>query len=207
MSWTTPRTWSTGEVVTAALMNTHVRDNDVCGMERGTSLPVSPQDGQLYCYTADATNGIEWLLKYHASDPTSFKWHFIGGCSLRATGSAVAETRNNSSYGALTTACQITVPLGGDFDISVTATSLGTTNTTGVAYSSYAVGASAATDADALILTHAVSANYLTQSATKVSRKTGVAASTVIAMQHRNTGSVNASYTDRVLTVVPIRVG
>lgn len=27
MAWTTPRTWSSGETVTAALMNTHVRDN------------------------------------------------------------------------------------------------------------------------------------------------------------------------------------
>lgn len=27
MAWTTPRTWSTNELVTAALMNTHVRDN------------------------------------------------------------------------------------------------------------------------------------------------------------------------------------
>ena len=27
MAWTTPRTWTTGEMVTAALMNTHVRDN------------------------------------------------------------------------------------------------------------------------------------------------------------------------------------
>lgn len=27
MSWTTPRTWVSGELVTASLMNTHVRDN------------------------------------------------------------------------------------------------------------------------------------------------------------------------------------
>jgi hypothetical protein len=27
MAWTAPRTWTTGEVVTAAIMNTHVRDN------------------------------------------------------------------------------------------------------------------------------------------------------------------------------------
>ena len=27
MAWTSPRTWTTGELVTAALMNTHVRDN------------------------------------------------------------------------------------------------------------------------------------------------------------------------------------
>lgn len=29
MAWTTPRTWTTSEVVTAAMMNTHVRDNEV----------------------------------------------------------------------------------------------------------------------------------------------------------------------------------
>ncbi len=28
MAWTTPRTWVTGELVTAAIMNTHVRDNE-----------------------------------------------------------------------------------------------------------------------------------------------------------------------------------
>lgn len=27
MAWTTPRTWATSEIVTAAMMNTHVRDN------------------------------------------------------------------------------------------------------------------------------------------------------------------------------------
>lgn len=27
MAWTAPRTWTTGELVTAAIMNTHVRDN------------------------------------------------------------------------------------------------------------------------------------------------------------------------------------
>jgi hypothetical protein len=29
MAWTAPRTWVTGEVVTAALLNTHVRDNQI----------------------------------------------------------------------------------------------------------------------------------------------------------------------------------
>ena len=27
MAWSSPRTWTTGEIVTAALMNTHLRDN------------------------------------------------------------------------------------------------------------------------------------------------------------------------------------
>ena len=29
MAWTAPRTWTTGEVVTASIMNTHVRDNQL----------------------------------------------------------------------------------------------------------------------------------------------------------------------------------
>ena len=36
MSWTAPRTWVTGEVVTAALLNTHVRDN-LIDLDRRTS--------------------------------------------------------------------------------------------------------------------------------------------------------------------------
>lgn len=29
MAWTAPRTWATGETITAALLNTHVRDNEL----------------------------------------------------------------------------------------------------------------------------------------------------------------------------------
>lgn len=36
MSWTAPRTWVTGEVVTAALLNTHIRDNQI-DLDRRTS--------------------------------------------------------------------------------------------------------------------------------------------------------------------------
>ncbi|MGH7206831.1 MAG: hypothetical protein ACREI2_11550, partial [Nitrospiraceae bacterium] len=29
MAWTNPKTWSIGELVTAAMLNTHVRDNEL----------------------------------------------------------------------------------------------------------------------------------------------------------------------------------
>lgn len=35
MAWTAPRTWTTGELVTAAIMNTHVRDNELFLVARG----------------------------------------------------------------------------------------------------------------------------------------------------------------------------
>jgi hypothetical protein len=41
MAWTTPRTWVAGEVVTAAVMNTHVRDNlKALGDSPTTFVPV-----------------------------------------------------------------------------------------------------------------------------------------------------------------------
>ena len=36
MAWTAPRTWVTGEIVTAAIMNSHVRDNQT-DLDRRTS--------------------------------------------------------------------------------------------------------------------------------------------------------------------------
>ena len=48
MAWTTPRTWVDGEVVTASIMNTHIRDNlnelrapRTCRVYRSTSLTVT----------------------------------------------------------------------------------------------------------------------------------------------------------------------
>jgi hypothetical protein len=48
MAWTAPRTWVTAELVTAALMNTHVRDNlkelyHLIGSFGGSDYSVSPE--------------------------------------------------------------------------------------------------------------------------------------------------------------------
>lgn len=40
MSWTTPRTWTTGELVTAAIMNAHVRDNQTTLNPAGVSFMI-----------------------------------------------------------------------------------------------------------------------------------------------------------------------
>ncbi len=38
MAWTTPRTWVTGELVTAAMLNAHVRDNFNVVREGGLAI-------------------------------------------------------------------------------------------------------------------------------------------------------------------------
>lgn len=58
MAWTAPRTWVTGEIVTAAMLNVHVRDNTI-DLDRRTS-PIAAYSGPLSEVTSvsfvDVTN-------------------------------------------------------------------------------------------------------------------------------------------------------
>jgi hypothetical protein len=56
MSWVAPRTWTTGEIVTAAVMNTHVRDNFL-----QTAPAVASAAGDIF--VATAANAIKALTK------------------------------------------------------------------------------------------------------------------------------------------------
>lgn len=47
----------------------------------GTNPPASPADGDLWCFPADTTNGVEWLFRYRSAAGT-FKWEFVGGPPL-----------------------------------------------------------------------------------------------------------------------------
>ena len=54
-TWTAPRTWVTNEVVNAALMNTHVRDNFLSGVPAGAVM--------YYATSASAPSGyVEYAL-------------------------------------------------------------------------------------------------------------------------------------------------
>lgn len=62
MAWTTPRTWATNELVTAALMNTHVRDNlKHYGDTRYLPIPLNSayyDSGTMSGFLASATIGV-----------------------------------------------------------------------------------------------------------------------------------------------------
>lgn len=77
MAWTTPRTWTTGELVTAAIMNTHVRDNfnttpaalvtalgdltPATGTSAMARLGVGANNSKLFADSA-CTVGMRWQL-------------------------------------------------------------------------------------------------------------------------------------------------
>ena len=58
MAWTTPRTWVTGELVTAALMNTHLKDN------LNAIVPVGPDGWTSYTPTLTQSATVTKTVTY-----------------------------------------------------------------------------------------------------------------------------------------------
>lgn len=98
MGWTNPRTWVTNEVVTAAIMNAHVRDNlnAINGFVRKSadesvaSSTVLQNDDHLFLpLAANGTFVVEGLLVYNgqtfAAGPGDLKvdWTLPAGATMR----------------------------------------------------------------------------------------------------------------------------
>jgi hypothetical protein len=150
--------------------------------------------------------GAVWHLRYRAASSSAYKWEFVGGGDLIA-GVATSESTTSATYTDLATVGPvITLPLAGDYKIATTATVVNSSAGSGGAVSFSVSGAAAntATDADSIRIT-TVSVTVLQASSVSVS-KTGLTAAAVT-MRYRLTVSGTATFTSRVLTAVPIRVG
>lgn len=113
MTWTAPRTWVAGEVVTAAELNTHVRD-DLLAVNPTPSAtpPASPVDGDHWIYDGGA---YYWHFLHDSSDGT-YPWKFIGGPPLANWS---ATSRNTVGGSALPWADPlVTVPRSGVYDLT-----------------------------------------------------------------------------------------
>ena len=150
--------------------------------------------------------GAVWHLRYRAASGSAYKWEFVGGGGLIA-GVATSESTTSATYTDLATVGPvITLPLAGDYKIETTATVANATAGQGGAVSFSVSGAAAntATDADSIRIT-TVSAGVLQATSVSVS-KTGLTAAAVT-MRYRITVGGTTTFTSRVLTAVPIRVG
>ena len=167
-----------------------------------TSLPLVPQFGDQVVYAADAANGVYWLLQYDASG--TYPWKFIGGAPLQSLVST-QESTANPAYVALTTAGpSVTCVLPGDYDVHLGASFNSGAGNDIIAAMSYLVGVTAASDADAVWF-QARGPGY-NNTATKTSRKTGVAASTALVARYKSPVSAGMNFSDRFMRVTPIRV-
>lgn len=200
--WTAPRTWVAGEVLTASLLNTHLRDQMLWLGETDARLsapPGSPRDGQIWVYPADAANGIYWAFRYVAALTA---WVFQGGPPLvsRVLGPAASST--STVYVDVASGASITVARAGIYLCRAGATGGQTVGST--AWISLAAGATAT---DSSVVWNINMGNGSTGYATITSGS--IAAASVIRFQQKNTGggsggTVQASNMN--LDVTPVRV-
>lgn len=172
-------------------------------VQTGGALPGSPTNGQEVYYVADDTNGVVWHFIYRSASASSFKWEFVGGSPLRATGTG--GTITSTTY-QTTNAPSITLPaLGGDYDFDFGGR----------------IGRQAATGGadDGLIAVHddgtifgnealqTLATQFTGGSAANTARGTGIGASSVITARYKTGAGTSTAFDRMYLTAVPVRVG
>ncbi len=114
MAWTAPRTWVTGETVTAALMNTHIKDNLLAigehvkvvksadeSVTSSTTLQdddellfaVAANETWLYRFGIFATGNTTGEFKYKINGPTSHAMRYGHGGAMEDTSATVSMLR------------------------------------------------------------------------------------------------------------------
>jgi hypothetical protein len=167
-----------------------------------TALPSSPYDGQVIDYLADATNGVVWRLKYRAASASSYKWEYVGGPPLTAE-VATQQSTTSTSYADLSTVGPtVTAALAGDYMVTISASVQAASAQN--AKMSYAIGASAAGDADSI--NSYGSASVVEASDARTQLKTAIAASTALTAKYKVSGGTGY-FQYRYIAITPVRVG
>jgi hypothetical protein len=169
-----------------------------------TSLPGSPADGDEVLYTDSLTvPTYVWRLRYIAA-ATTYRWYYVGGPPV-AVSIATAEATTSTTYAALTTpGPTFTTPLAGDWDVGPEFTFQGAAGASRIAMS-FDIGGTGAVDANASMHASSMTAK-LERSPRRVTRITGVAASTALTSKYKSTDATSMTCSDRMITVQPFRV-
>lgn len=165
-----------------------------------TALPGSPFDGQEIVLTDSlSAPAYYWRLRYNS---TTTKWHALSGSPLYAEVATSEAKTNATAYGDLTTVGPtVTVPVVGDYEVQIGAL---ITRTSDSGYMSFAVGATAAVDVDAVSVTLGA-----TGQATLVTtrRKTAIPAATALLAKYRTVSTGTVSWANRWIRVLPVKLG
>jgi hypothetical protein len=170
-----------------------------------TTLPPSPADGQVIDYLADSANGVLWRFRYRTASGSAYKWEYVGGQALLNVVDA-GETTTIPTYANLATVGpQLTTPLAGEYEIAVGANMQAWSYTAQFDQRmSYAVGATAATDADAAL--SVPTAQFSGSSPHSTPRRKALAAATLLQAKYKVAGSTGM-FVNRWMRVEPVRVG
>jgi hypothetical protein len=174
---------------------------------RGTTLPVSPADDEEYILVDSTTAPTyAWRFRYDTAVSGSNKWEFVGGApafDLVAT----AESTTSTSYTNLsTTGPSIVVPRAGEYLIAHGAFIDKTGGTLGTGYMSYAIGATAAAEADRITMETGDAGTTPSASLTRTNLKTFAASDDIVAKYKVTSGPDTFAYSERWMTILPVRV-
>lgn len=172
------------------------------GVDLVTSLPASPHDGQEIILTDSTTAGTyHWRLRY-VSGRSSNKWVCVGGVGAYQE-VETSESTSSTSYTALATAGpSFTVPLAGDYLVEIGFESNASTTTEN--WMSYAIGATAAADADGI--SFVVTGGSYLGGLSRVNKQSSLAASTALAARYKVTAGTS-NFRKRWMLVTPVAVG
>lgn len=179
------------------------------GVPAVTALPSSPEDGDQIIFTDSLTAGTyHWHLRY-VSARASNKWVYVGG-SPAVNSVTASQNCSSSAYGDLsTTGPSITLPVAGDYLISISARCDDTDGSNvAIPFISYAIGATSAVDADAAMYYPGASASqqpYTFLHRTK--KKTGLTAVAITMKYKTSGGAYTTTYAERELQITPIAIG
>ena len=162
-----------------------------------TSLPGSPYDGQEIYYNVGS--GTVWHLRYNSS---STYWEFLGGTPLVVTVSTEENAGSTGSWINLTTGGpSYTTPFAGDWHISYSATGVNSAGSVQAEDIGVAVG-----DTTPSLITNS---NQFSGSRTTIygdGEITGVSSGSVIKLRYKSDSSTSTAYSQRQITIYPIRV-
>lgn len=175
-------------------------------VQRVTTLPSSPYNGQEIFFVADATNGIEWHLRYDTNVTGSYKWVFLGGGELYANdASSVTRTSNTFAAPDTGTALSLTLPaVAGVFTLAFGANTYGSGTTSAGATSPAWTGHAAASDLSECTYGGVGGASL---SNFRPIRGTITTASDTVTMKYWADPSSTATFRWRWLSIVPVVVG
>lgn len=194
-----------------------LQPQDIAGGTRNhglvSALPTKPTPvkGDVCHYYADKTNGVVWQFIYDGEG--ELPWKYVGGPPLTAE-VVTSESRTSSTYGDLATVGpSIELPLKGDYMVAIGAGAYDSGTVTTDAIMSYAIGGTAAGDADSIdVNTFSLPSNIsatIPGGISRPRRKTGLTAVTLKAKykSSSNSASAAATFYNRWMSAYPVRVG
>lgn len=164
---------------------------------------LTPTDGMEVYLIVDATNGVNWHLRYNAAQ-TTYKWEYLGGAPLYAE--VVTAEGSPGAYGDATTVISITAPRAGVYDlghdVGLFIDSAGAGQY--IMYATLKLGAIAAGDNESGGPEYAnQNAAHQANIARHDLRRT-LAAADVVKQQYRGNGANSVG--NRVVTMRPVRI-